>query len=67
MNVAFLEETEICERSLRRLAQSRSCPISKCGSEYIVEGVSLCDDEAWAVLSAMPQTHTLGGRNRPVV
>lgn len=62
----FIEVNEIDERGIRRLAQSRSCPISKSGSDYTVKGVTMSDDEVWSVLSAMPQTHTLGGRNRLV-
>jgi hypothetical protein len=63
----FLQETELDERSLRRLAQSRDCLISKSGSEYTVKGVTLSDDEAWDLLWTMPQVYTLGGRNRRLV
>lgn len=63
----FLDITEIDERGLRRLAASRNANIAKVGSDYTVSGVTVSDDEAWAVLSAMPQTHTLGGRGRLVV
>lgn len=64
MNTVFIEETEIDERGLRRLAQSRGCSISKNGSEYTVMGATMTDDEAWSVIHAMPQRYTLGGRNR---
>jgi hypothetical protein len=72
MNVAFLEETEIDERGLRRLAQSRDCLLMKDGSEYTIwgagiGGIVLSDDEAWDVLQTLPQVYTMGGRNRPVV
>lgn len=71
MNVTFLEETEIDERGLRRLAQSRDCSLLKDGNEYQIYGagiggISLTDDEAWDVLMTMPQIFTMGGRNRLV-
>lgn len=62
----FLDVTEIDERGLRRLAQSRGSQVTKSGSEYVVNGVTLSDDEAWDVLSLMPQVQTLGGRGRLV-
>ena len=64
--MVFLQETEIDERGLRRLAASRSARIMRDGSEYVVQGVRMSDDEAWAVLSALPQTHTLSGKNVPL-
>lgn len=72
MSEVFVQETEIDERGLRRLAQSRECSLIKTGNEYQVlgagiVGIPLTDDECWDVLSAMPQIYTLGGRNRPVV
>lgn len=70
--MVFLQETELCERSIRRLAESRNCLVTKNGSEYEVtsadlSGILFSDDEVWEVLSAMPQTHTRGGRNRRLV
>lgn len=52
----FIEETEIAERSLRRLAASRGTTVVRSGNEYTVLGVTLTDDEAWSVLSEMPRT-----------
>lgn len=69
----FIEETEIAERSLRRLADSRSCILVKDDATYKIygagsnfSGVALTDDEAWDVLSALPQQYTLSGRYDPV-
>lgn len=72
MSTTFLEETEICERSLRRLAASRDCSLMKTGNEYQILGagiigITLTDDECWGVLQTLPQIYTLGGRYRPVV
>lgn len=66
--VEVLEDvTEIDERGLRRLADSRGCLLAKEGSVYRILGrdlywLELSDDEAWAVLSDMPQIYTLSGR-----
>lgn len=71
-NVEVLEDvTEIDERGLRRLAQSRGCFVAKTGSTYQVigygySGIPLTDDEAWAVLQSFPQVQTLSGRGVPV-
>lgn len=72
MNVAFLEETEIDERGLRRLAESRNCYLVKDGTDYEIwgagiGGITLSDDEAWDVLMTLPQVYTMGGRNRLMV
>lgn len=72
MNVAFLDETEIDERGLRRLAQSRDCWLMKDGNQYEIwgagiGGISLSDDECWDVLQTLPQLYTMGGRNRLMV
>jgi hypothetical protein len=58
----FMDVTEIDERGMRRLAQSRGCSVTKMGSDYMVSGVTVSDDECWSVLSAMPQVQTLSGR-----
>lgn len=61
----FIEVNEIDERGVRRLAQSRGTSVTRTGENtYIFNGVSLSDDEAWSVLSAMPQVQTLGGKGR---
>lgn len=62
----FLDITELDERGLRRLAQSRGVTLNKNGPEYWVSGVNLSDDEAWDVISLLPQVQTLGGRGRLV-
>lgn len=60
-----LDITEIDERGVRRLAQSRGTVITRTGvNSYVFNGVSLSDDEAWSVLSALPQIQTLGGKGR---
>lgn len=69
--VEFLEETEIAERSLRRLADSRSCLLVKDGNQYEIWGAGIggilfTDDETWDVLSTLPQQYTLSGRYDPV-
>ena len=50
----FIEETEICERAVRRLARSRNAKVSRNNGSWLYNGVVLSDDEAWAVLSSMP-------------
>jgi hypothetical protein len=50
----FIEETEICERAVRRLARSRNVAISRQNGDWRYNGIVLSDDEAWSVLSAMP-------------
>ena len=62
----FLDVTEIDERGIRRLAQSRGASVARCGDTYCFNGVCLSDDEVWSVLSALPQVQTLGGKGRPV-
>jgi len=66
-NTVFLDETEICERSLRRLASSRDCSLVRTGREYQILGagilgLSFTDDECWDVLCTMPQVRTLSGK-----
>lgn len=65
--MSFLVETEIAERSIRRLASSRDCTVVKTGSEYQIlglgiAGITLTDDECWDVLSQQPQVRNLRGR-----
>lgn len=64
--IEFLETTEIDERGIRRLAQSRGTSVARSGESYSYNGVVLSDDEVWGVLSALPQVQTLGGKGRPV-
>lgn len=54
MTVTFLDETEVCERAIRRLARSRNATVARSGDSWLYEGVELDSDEAWSVLSAMP-------------
>lgn len=62
-----LNVTEIDERGIRRLAQSRGTSVTRTGENaYIYNGVTLNDDETWAVLSALPQVQTLGGKGRSI-
>lgn len=66
--MSFIVENEIDERGIRRLAQSRGTSVTRMGvNSYMVNGVLVDDDEAWSMLSAMPQLYTLGGRNRSLV
>lgn len=65
--MSFLMETEIAERSIRRLADSRDCTVVKNGAEYQIfgagiAGVTLTDDECWDVLAALPQVRNRRGR-----
>ena len=65
--MSFIVENEIAERSIRRLADSRDCTVAKNGSEYQIfgagiSGVTLSDDEAWEILSALPQVRNRRGR-----
>lgn len=63
----FIESTEIDERGIRRLAQSRGCSVTKNGDTYGCCGVEgLSDDEVWAVLSDCPQVQTLSGKGRSI-
>lgn len=63
----FIEVSEIDERGIRRLAQSRGTSVTRSGENaYVFNGVSLSDDEVWSVLSSMPQVQTLGGKNRSI-
>lgn len=69
--MVFIEETEIDERGIRRLAQSRGTSVTRNGSVWNILGagidsIDLTDDECWDVLGAMPQQYTLSGRNIPV-
>jgi hypothetical protein len=61
----FIEVTEIDERGIRRLAQSRGTTVTRTGiNSYVFNGVAVSDDEVWGMLQNMPQTHTLDGKNR---
>lgn len=63
----FFEVSEIDERGIRRLAQSRGTSVTRTGENaYVFNGVALSDDEAWSVLSTLPQTQTLGGKGRSI-
>ncbi len=67
----FLDVTEIAERSLRRLADSRSCILVRTDDTYQIlgagmVGINFTDDEAWDILSALPQYYTLSGRYDPL-
>lgn len=57
-NVTFIEQNEVCERAVRRLARSRNAEISRANDNWVFNGVELDGDEAWAVLSAMPTTNS---------
>lgn len=62
-----LDITEIDERGVRRLAQSRGTRVARTGvNVYEFSGVTLSDDEVWSVLSGMPQVQTLGGKGRSI-
>lgn len=54
MSVTFLDETEICERAVRRLARSRNADVTRNNGNWMFNGVSLDSDEMWDVLSTMP-------------
>ena len=67
----FLDVTEIAERSLRRLADSRSCILVRTDDTYQIlgagmVGINFTDDEVWEVLTALPQHYTLSGRYDPL-
>lgn len=58
MTVTFLEETELCERSLRRLAESKGCALSRSDNEYtiILNGedlITVDDNDCWSILNSM--------------
>lgn len=55
--VAFLDETELCERAVRRLARSRSTTVTRSGDVWLYNGVELDGDEVWDVLSDLPITN----------
>lgn len=58
-----LDITEIDERGIRRLAQSRGTSVTRTGpNAYIFNGVTMSDDEVWSALSVLPQVQTLSGR-----
>ncbi len=57
MTVAFLEETEVCKRAVRRLARSRNADVTLQGGTWVYSGVELDGDEIWSVLSTMPATN----------
>lgn len=59
----FIEVTEVDERGIRRLAQSRGTSVTRTGvNSYVFNGVPMTDDEVWASLSVLPQVETLSGR-----
>lgn len=59
----FFEVSEIDERGVRRLAQSRGTTVSRTGvNSYVYQGVPMTDDEVWSVLSVLPQVETLSGK-----
>lgn len=61
----FFEVSEIDERGIRRLAQSRGTMVTRTGdNSYVFNGVEMSDDECWSAISEMPQVQTLGGRGR---
>ena len=60
--MTFIEVTEIAERSIRRLAQSRGTTVTRNGDQYTCAGVAMTDDEVWAYLSNLPQVGNLRGR-----
>lgn len=63
----FIEETEIEERGIRRLAQSRGTMVTRIGvNEYLFNDVAVTDDEVWSLLQAIPQTYTLSGKGRRI-
>lgn len=63
----FIEVSEIDERGIRRLAQSRGASVTRTGNNaYVFNGVPMTDDEVWAVLSVLPQVQTLGGKGRSI-
>lgn len=57
-NVAFLDETEVCERAVRRLARSRGVQVNLNNGVWNYAGVELDGDDLWAVLSALPVAST---------
>lgn len=62
-----MEISEIDERGIRRLAQSRSIRVTRNGfNSYEWDGVELSDDELWDILEGLPQSFTLGGKGRRV-
>lgn len=63
----FIESTEVSERGIRRLAQSRGTMVTRTGENaYVFNGVAMDDDEVWSVISTLPQVQTLGGKNRSI-
>lgn len=57
MTVGFIEETEVCERAIRRLARSRKANVTRTNGAWVYNGISLDSDEMWDVLSTMPVTN----------
>lgn len=49
----FIEETEIAERSVRRLAARKGVPARKDNGTWLYNGVDLSDDDFWSVLQAI--------------
>lgn len=63
----FIEISEIDERGIRRLAQSRGTTVTRTGANsYVFNGVPMTDDEVWSALAVLPQVQTLGGKNRSI-
>lgn len=50
---ALMEDTEIAERSLRRLAARKGVQARKVNGSWMYNGVALNDDDFWAVCSSL--------------
>lgn len=53
MDIEFIEETNVSERALRRLAASKGVTARRIDGHWSYEGLSLDDDEFWALCSAL--------------
>lgn len=57
MTLAFIQATELCERSLRRLAENKGCYLTKRGDFYTIYNgdtvVTVDDEDCWSILNAM--------------
>jgi len=53
METVFIEETELTERSLRRLAASKGVTATRDEGWWRYNGVSLTDDEFWSVMNTL--------------
>ena len=55
--MVFLSETELCERSLRRLAESKGCTLTRNGDEYTIHNgeplITVDDEDCWSVLNSL--------------